>query len=43
MHDELAAREVITDVRGDRLRVGFGLYHDETDVLEGVRRIASVA
>ncbi len=29
---ELAARNVVTDVRGDVLRVGFGLYHDEEDV-----------
>jgi selenocysteine lyase/cysteine desulfurase len=30
--DELIARDVITDVRGDVLRIGFGLYHDEEDV-----------
>ena len=29
---ELAARSCITDVRGDVIRVGFGLYHDEDDV-----------
>lgn len=29
---ELAAQNVITDVRGDVLRIGFGLYHDEEDV-----------
>ncbi len=29
---ELAARDCITDVRGDVLRIGFGLYHDEADV-----------
>jgi selenocysteine lyase/cysteine desulfurase len=23
---------VITDHRGDRLRIGFGIYHDEEDV-----------
>jgi kynureninase len=40
LHDELARREVMTDVRGDRLRFGFGIYHDESDVLEGTRRIA---
>lgn len=28
----LAARNVIVDHRGDRLRFGFGAYHDETDV-----------
>lgn len=29
---ELMARNIITDVRGDVLRIGFGLYHDEEDV-----------
>ena len=29
---ELAARNCMTDVRGDVIRVGFGLYHDEDDV-----------
>ena len=29
---ELAAKNCITDVRGDVLRIGFGLYHDEEDV-----------
>jgi selenocysteine lyase/cysteine desulfurase len=29
---ELMARDCITDVRGDVLRIGFGLYHDEEDV-----------
>jgi selenocysteine lyase/cysteine desulfurase len=29
---ELMARQCITDVRGDVLRIGFGLYHDEEDV-----------
>jgi selenocysteine lyase/cysteine desulfurase len=28
----LAAENCITDVRGDVLRIGFGLYHDESDV-----------
>jgi selenocysteine lyase/cysteine desulfurase len=28
----LAARGVIVDARGDRLRIGFGLYHDAEDV-----------
>jgi len=40
IHDALAARGVMTDVRGDRLRFGFAIYHDESDVIEGVRRIA---
>jgi selenocysteine lyase/cysteine desulfurase len=29
---ELLAKNCITDVRGDVIRVGFGLYHDEKDV-----------
>jgi selenocysteine lyase/cysteine desulfurase len=30
--ERLAARNVIVDHRGDRLRIGFGGYHDEADV-----------
>ena len=29
---ELMARNCITDLRGDVLRIGFGLYHDEQDI-----------
>jgi len=29
---ELKARNVITDVRGDVLRIGFGIYQEEGDV-----------
>jgi selenocysteine lyase/cysteine desulfurase len=32
LHDRLAASGVVTDVRGDILRIGFGLYHDKSDV-----------
>lgn len=31
-HDALNARNVMTDVRGDVLRVGFAAYHDEADI-----------
>ena len=31
-HVDLKARNCITDVRGDVLRIGFGLYQDESDV-----------
>jgi selenocysteine lyase/cysteine desulfurase len=31
-YGELKARNCITDVRGDVLRIGFALYHDEADV-----------
>lgn len=32
IHDRLAVRNCITDVRGDVLRIGFALYQDESDV-----------
>lgn len=31
-YEELKARNCITDVRGDVLRIGFAIYHDEGDV-----------
>ncbi|QIG81454.1 aminotransferase class V-fold PLP-dependent enzyme [Stakelama tenebrarum] len=30
----LAAQDIVTDVRADVLRIGFGLYHDQKDVAE---------
>ena len=39
----LARAGVVTDSRGDRLRFGFGIYHDDGDVDELLRRVASVA
>ncbi|MFD1610420.1 aminotransferase class V-fold PLP-dependent enzyme [Sphingomonas tabacisoli] len=30
--ETLMARDVVTDVRGDVLRIGLGLYHDEADI-----------
>ena len=41
IHDRLAEDRVITDVRGDRLRFGFGLYHDLSDIDAGVERIVA--
>jgi len=38
----LHAAGVITDYRHDRLRIGFGLYHDEADVDELLRRLKTV-
>jgi selenocysteine lyase/cysteine desulfurase len=32
IHDRLHQHQVITDYRGDRLRIGFGIYHDAEDV-----------
>jgi len=37
---ELARAGVVTDSRADRWRFGFGIYHDEADVDELVRRLA---
>jgi selenocysteine lyase/cysteine desulfurase len=31
-YGELKAKNCITDVRGDVLRIGFAIYHDEADV-----------
>jgi selenocysteine lyase/cysteine desulfurase len=31
-HNALDAKNCITDVRGDVLRIGLGLYHDEDDI-----------
>jgi len=36
----LAARGIIVDHRGDRLRVGFGIYHDAADALRLARALA---
>lgn len=32
LHDRLVEHDVVTDVRGDVLRIGFGIYQDESDV-----------
>jgi kynureninase len=32
VHARLRERGVVTDHRGDRLRVGLGLYHDAADI-----------
>lgn len=42
LHDALAALDVVTDVRVDRLRFGFGLYHDEADVDELLARLGKL-
>jgi selenocysteine lyase/cysteine desulfurase len=42
IHRRLLAAHVITDYRGDRLRFGFGLYHDEADVDRLCRTVAEV-
>jgi len=39
---ELKARNCITDVRGDVLRIGFGIYQDEEDVDRLVRLVGGL-
>ena len=41
-YEKLHAKGVITDYRGDRLRVGFGVYHDEADVERLSQTIATL-
>jgi selenocysteine lyase/cysteine desulfurase len=43
VHHALHARGVITDYRDDRLRIGFGLYHDEADVDDLLARLAATS
>ncbi|HLY07144.1 MAG TPA: aminotransferase class V-fold PLP-dependent enzyme [Rhizomicrobium sp.] len=38
----LASENVIVDHRGDRLRIGFGIYHHESDVLRLARAMARI-
>ncbi len=38
----LRERKVVTDHRGDRWRVGFGIYHDPEDIDELCARLASI-
>jgi kynureninase len=42
-HCALHAAGVITDYRDGRLRIGFGIYHDDADVDELLRRLATVS
>jgi kynureninase len=39
MHDRLAAAGIVTDVRGDRLRFGFGCYHVADEIAPTVAAI----
>lgn len=43
LHDTYKAARIITDVRDDRLRFGFGLYHRAEDVDRLAERLASLA
>jgi len=38
----LAAENIIVDHRGDRLRIGFGIYHEETDAARLAQALARV-
>jgi kynureninase len=40
MHDRLARANIITDVRGNRIRFGFGCYHTVDDIAAAVAAIA---
>jgi selenocysteine lyase/cysteine desulfurase len=42
-HAELAAQDCITDVRGEVLRIGFGIYQDEADVNSLIVRLGKLA
>ncbi len=42
LHKRLLAADIVTDHRGDRLRFGFGIYHDEEDIdrlMDALRRV----
>jgi len=41
VRERLHARKIIADARGDRLRFGFGIYHDEADIDELCSRLAA--
>ncbi len=43
LRKRLLAADVVTDVRGEHLRIGFGIYHDRGDVAELLRRIEPMA
>lgn len=40
LYAQLKAAQIVTDYREDRLRIGFGIYHDEADIPELVQRLA---
>jgi selenocysteine lyase/cysteine desulfurase len=42
-YEQLLARDCITDVRGDVLRIGFGIYQDERDVGRFIELIGGLA
>lgn len=42
LHRRLLAENIVTDVRGDRLRFGFACYHTEAGIDRAIARIATV-
>jgi kynureninase len=42
LQQQLATLGIISDHRGDRLRLGFGLYHDPEDMLEMAARVSQL-
>jgi aryl-alcohol dehydrogenase-like predicted oxidoreductase/selenocysteine lyase/cysteine desulfurase len=42
-YDRLRAANIVTDVRGTRLRVGFGLYHGSEDIDRLATRLSEIA
>jgi len=41
IHDRLARADIVTDVRGERIRFGFGCYHTTDEIAAAVGAIAS--
>jgi len=41
-YDALKAQKILTDYRGDRLRFGFGLYHQESDLERVIKSITGL-
>jgi len=39
IHQRLLEADIVTDVRGDRLRFGFAIYHDADDIDRGLARM----
>jgi kynureninase len=40
LHDRLARANIVTDVRGERIRFGFGCYHAAEEIAPAVAAIA---
>jgi selenocysteine lyase/cysteine desulfurase len=43
LHEHLASAGIVTDRRGDRLRIGLGLYHNEDDARQLARRLGAAS